>query len=162
MERKVKLVRFSVCIWNESHTFGIIMCKHNAEFSFSGLPAFSHTPGTWNPFQAGSDYSKGAPATEDLRASASGRGEQVRVFSNLGEGSGQMVWRQVHSSKEEMLGWSQRVPEHAALPQNDQRTPCAVRAAALLWSPPHFSPWRVMAKWLLRVNSRAAVERTLG
>lgn len=80
----MKLVRFSVCIWNESPTFGIVMCKHNAEFSFSGLPAFSHTPGVQNPFQAGSDYSKGTPAREDLRASASDSWEQVRVFSNLG------------------------------------------------------------------------------
>ena len=35
MERKVTLVRFSVRIWDESHPFGIVTCKHKAGTSLS-------------------------------------------------------------------------------------------------------------------------------
>lgn len=76
MERKVKLVRFSACVWNESHTFGIVMCKQNAEFSFSGLPAFCRIPGHAGPFPTGSGDSEGAPGKRKLESPAQAAGSR--------------------------------------------------------------------------------------
>lgn len=160
LERKAKLVRFSVCIWNESHTFGIVTCKQNAGFSFSGLPAFCPTPGHVEAFPCRLCLEPGEPQPErpgepPPRSAGSRLASPVtRVWTLVSW----LVW-QVHSSRgkkclaglcgfQNMPSFHKMTREHRVL----------LRAAGFLWSPLLLSPegqdqgglWQ----WILDLQSK--------